>query len=1123
MLSGSLPPILRARGVTAVLGPTNTGKTYLAIERMIGHSSGMIGLPLRLLAREVYNRVVDRVGKHNVALLTGEEKIKPKHARYYICTVESMPRDLDVAFLAVDEIQLASDTNRGHVFTNALLNMRGREETLLIGSSTMKPMIDRLIPGANMISRPRLSKLSFAGERKITRLPPRSAIVAFSAEEVYAIAELIRRQRGGAAVVMGALSPRTRNAQVALFQSGEVDHIVATDAIGMGLNLEIDHVAFAAERKFDGYLHRKLHPAELAQIAGRAGRHLTDGTFGTTGRCAGFDPDLVEQLETHDFDFVRTVFWRNPELQFSSLKQLQESLLILPQEQGVARAPVADDEQTLEIAASRPEIRAFATGEAAIRRLWDVCALPDYRKVAPQHHADLALTIFEYLMKVDYIPVDWFAAQVALCNRAEGEIDTLSARLAQIRTWTFCANRLDWLRDPEHWQRVTRKVEDTLSDALHEKLAQRFVDRRTSVLMRRLRENAMLEAEVNINGDVLVEGQNVGKLSGFRFTADTQGIGVDTPEAKALRAVAARALASEIDTRAAKFIVAEDSAFALALDGTIRWQGEPVAILQSGEKILFPKALLLADDHLSGAAREQVVARLDLWLAAHVKKLLGPLQELETGGTLTGIGRGLAYQLAESLGVMERAGVANDVKTLDQAGRSDLRKMGVRFGSYHIYAPQLLKPAARALAAQLWMLNQENVEPKGLDDIVHLSSSGRTSFPADETLPKDLYRAAGFRVCGPRAVRVDILERLADLIRPAVAFRPGVTPGAPPAGATEGDAFVVTVNMTSLVGCSGEDFGALLKSLGYRSEMKPLPEPKPIVPLPGSVPVSGIAVAEEAMPVDDSASGSEVALNEVASIEIPSEVESAVEATEIASSAELTTKNDADGAESHKSVSDAVSALPETVTDLTEITPEPEPVVAEEESVSTEPETIAISSESSELAANEPGIPPEPVLIEIWKLARPAKGEGQHRNKGKSRSGKKDGTPHLGKTLWVRGQVMPDSKPVNPAREVVSEPAKEPRKLWSRDSSASGEVKTESGPATGKSDFRKPRPQQDGKTRDHQPRSGTRPDRSGGHERRSSGGGFSNYQSTPVRSDKQPDPDSPFAKLAALKAQMESK
>ena len=841
----------RTAGVIAILGPTNTGKTHFAIERMLSHPSGIIGLPLRLLAREVYGRVVEKVGAAAVALITGEEKIKPKSPRYWVATVEAMPRDLDVSFVAIDEIQLAADLDRGHVFTDRLLHRRGRDETLIIGAMTMKRAVEQLLPGVTIVSRPRLSKLTFAGEKKLSRLPHRSAIVAFSAEEVYAIAEFMRRQRGGAAVVLGALSPRTRNAQVAMYQNGDVDYLIATDAIGMGLNLDLDHVAFAGNRKFDGWHYRGLVPAELGQIAGRAGRHLRDGTFGTTGRCSPFDEDLVEALEDHRFDPIPILQWRNSDLDFSSLEDLQASLDRFPKEPGLTRTPLGEDMMVLDIAARDAAVRRSAKTRADVARLWDVCQIPDYRKSSPSAHAELALTLYGYVVRAGRIPDAWFAPQLAAFDRTDGDIDLLSARIAQVRTLTYLANRPDWLNDPEHWQGVTRQLEDRLSDALHERLAQRFVDRRTSVLMRRLRENAMLEAEITAGGDVLVEGQHVGQLHGFRFTPDPQAAG---EAARALNAAALKALGGEIEARADRFSAAVDESFALANDGTIRWLGDPVAKIAAGDKMLAPQARVLADEHLTGPALETVQRRLDLWLGQHVKKHLGALIELDAGEGLEGISRGIAFQVAEALGVLERSRVAEEMKSLDQTSRGALRKLGLRFGAYHIYLPALVKPAPRALAAQLWALQHGGVEIiKGLDEVPHLAASGRTSFAADQSVPKGLYRAAGFRVCGTRAVRVDILERLADLIRPAIAYRPGTTPGAPPAGTADNDGFVTTVAMTSLAGCSGEDFSSILRALGYVLDRRsgpaitiPLLPVAPTQPLTPTLPAASAEASEPA-------------------------------------------------------------------------------------------------------------------------------------------------------------------------------------------------------------------------------------------------------------------------------------
>src|SRR5690242_16711569 len=832
---------LRARGsgVTAVLGPTNTGKTHLAIERMLAHSSGMIGLPLRLLAREVYNRAVERVGADAVALVTGEEKIKPPNPRFWVATVEAMPRELDVAFLAIDEIQLAADFERGHVFTDRMLHRRGREETLVLGAATMRPIVERLLPGTSIVSRPRLSRLTFSGEKKLTRLPSRSAIVAFSAEEVYAIAELIRRQRGGAAVVLGALSPRTRNAQVELYQSGQVDYLVATDAIGMGLNLDVDHVAFASDRKFDGYQFRKLSPAELGQIAGRAGRATRDGTFGVTGRCDPLDADVVQMLESHVLEPVRMLQWRNSDLDFSSLGALQASLAAVPTEQGLTRAPVGEDILVLDHAARDEDVRSVARNKAAIERLWDACQVPDYRKIAPATHAELVVTLSGFLMREGNIPTDWFARQVAQADRTDGDIDTLSNRIAHVRTWTFVANRPDWLADPEHWQATTRGVEDKLSDALHERLAERFVDRRTSVLMRRLRENAMLETEIGKTGEVSVEGHVIGRLDGFMFAPDAAGAGTD---AKALNAAAQKVLSVEIEGRATRLSQAPAEQIVLANDGAIRWQGAVVGKLTAGDDTLRPRVRIVADEHLNGPARELVQNRLDLWLKSYIEKLLAPLFTLSAAEDVTGMARGVAFQLVEALGVLERQKVSEEVKGLDQPARATLRKYGVRFGAYHIYLPALMKPAPRSLATQLHALKNEAPDAHGVTELLHLAASGRTSIPLDKDTPKPLYRTSGYRVCGERAVRVDILERLADLIRPALAWREAA-PGTKPAGALDGTGFVVTPAMTSLTGASGEDFSSLLRALGYRMERRPKPAEPP-------APTAEVAAAEAGQEIE---------------------------------------------------------------------------------------------------------------------------------------------------------------------------------------------------------------------------------------------------------------------------------
>jgi ATP-dependent RNA helicase SUPV3L1/SUV3 len=1059
----------RGAGVTAVLGPTNTGKTHLAIERMLAHSSGMIGLPLRLLAREVYNKVVERAGKDAVALITGEEKIKPANPRYWVSTVEAMPRDIDVAFMAIDEVQLGADFERGHVFTDRMLNARAREETLVLGAATVRPMVEKLLPGAHVISRPRLSTLTYAGEKKLTRLPSRSAIVVFSAEEVYAIAELIRRQRGGAAVVLGALSPRTRNAQVALYQSGDVDYLVATDAIGMGLNLDVDHVAFASDRKFDGYQFRKLNPAELAQIAGRAGRATRDGTFGTTGRCDPFEPELVQALESHTFEPIRLLQWRNTDLDFASIGALQASLAAPPSEQGLTRAPIGEDILVLEHAARDEDVRALAANRAAIARLWDACQVPDYRKIAPATHAELAVTLYGFLMREGNIPTDWFARQVALADRTDGDIDTLSNRIAHVRTWTFVANRPDWLGDPDHWQGVTRAVEDKLSDALHERLAERFVDRRTSVLMRRLRENTMLETEIGKSGEVKVEGHVIGRLDGFMFAPDASAAG---SEAKALNAAAQKALAGEIELRATKLSQASNDQIVLAADGALRWTGDLVGKLAAGDDTLRPRVRIVADEHLTGPARELVQNRLDLWLKTHIEKLLAPLFSLTAAEDVTGMARGVAFQIVEALGVLERQKVAEEVKGLDQPARATLRKYGVRFGAYHIYLPGLLKPAPRALATQLWAIKHESPDAKGVGELLHLAASGRTSIPVDKETPKALYRTAGYRICGERAVRVDILERLADLIRPAMSWREGA-PGPKPDGFFDGRSFLVSGAMTSLTGASGEDFASILRSLGYRMDRKPKPAP-------ASATTETVAaaphVAVVAMPAAEAPSG-------------PVPVESAAAVSDLSSR----------------------SLLPEPEFVPAEAAPSVQEPVEDPAREAKPAETVAAAPVESTSAEAKPA--EEPAFIEVW---RPA-GRSERRPHRPRR-------PHRQQQVQVvvtEGATTPPAEGEATAAPSAdaSAPARGPRRPPRERTEGAGREKRqerhERQQRMQKQGERSER--QDGRPRSSRPRR----ERGEGVDRAERERYYAKPFGNSGSRDKQPDPNSPFAKLAALKQQLE--
>lgn len=792
------PPGPAPSRLVAVLGPTNTGKTHFAVERMLGHASGMIGLPLRLLAREIYDRIVRARGARAVALITGEEKIIPPRAAYFVCTVEAMPLSREVEFLAVDEIQLCSDPERGHVFTHRLLHARGRSETLLLGSGSMAPLIRRLLPDAEITSRERFSTLSYAGGKKLTRLPRRTAVVAFSADQVYAIAELIRRQRGGAAVVMGSLSPRTRNAQVELYQSGEVDFLVATDAIGMGLNMDVDHVAFAGLQKFDGRRTRALHPQEVGQIAGRAGRFRKDGTFGVTGDCEEMEPGLVAQVEAHRYDPVPSAEWRNPRLDFGSLGGLLRSLGEAPGREGLSLSAEALDEITLRQLAADPRVADRCRDRSALLHLWDVCQTPDFRKTGLEEHVRLAREFFFWLSSHGRrIPEDWMAEQFRRLDRTEGEIDTLQARLSNVRTMAYVANRPGWLSDPAGWQGRTRVLEDRLSDTLHEKLTARFVDRRTSVLMRTLRSSGELLAGVSREGVVTVEGQVVGRLQGVVFTPERAGSAL---EEKALRAAANAAASPEIARRLGRLAAEPDEAFALEPGGRILWRGEAAAAVQGGG-LFAPRARLFGD--LGPVpARERAQRRLEAWLAAEAGRRLAPLAALDEalrGGRLRGLARGLAWRLVEAGGVLDRTEVREEAAALSPAERRSLRALGVRLGAFSVYLPALPSPEALDLVRAILAPGLPPPAPGRL-------------LRGQEPPPRPVLAAAGLRRAGDLLVEAARLEALDAALRAAPATGRGVE---------------VSPGLASLFDAPAEHLFAVLRALGFA----PLERPRTDAPV----------------------------------------------------------------------------------------------------------------------------------------------------------------------------------------------------------------------------------------------------------------------------------------------------
>jgi ATP-dependent RNA helicase SUPV3L1/SUV3 len=771
--------------VIALLGPTNTGKTYHAVERLLAHRTGMIGFPLRLLARENYDRLVQLRGAEAVALITGEERIVPSSPRYFTCTVEAMPLDRKVDFLAVDEIQLAADRERGHVFTDRLLGARGLEETMFLGAETIKPLLRQLVPEAAFIARERLSTLTYAGHKKLDRLPRRSAIVVFSLADLYEVAERVRHETGGAAVVFGALSPRTRNAQVALYQAGEVDYLVATDAIGMGLNLDIDHVAFTALGKFDGRGPRSLRPSEVAQIAGRAGRHTRDGTFGPTLALGPFDDRLVEAVEGHHFEPLDRIFWRNSDLSFASPAALLSSLERRPPSPVLVRMREADDHRALAALSADADVRRQADAPEAVRLLWDVAQVPDFRNVMTEAHTRLLAQVFRHLRSpAGRLPEDWVAAQVAGIDRTEGDVETLLARIAHIRTWTYVAHRRGWLADPEQWQQRTRAVEDRLSDTLHERLTEQFVERGAAVVSRISPEGAVVE--VAEDGEVRVQGLAVGRLLGFRFEPDP-----GLHEARGLRAVANRALRVHMDERVRSFAEEPDSTLALGAEGHVLWRGASVGRLLAGDGPLSPRVEPLASDLLDPALRERVRRRLAVGVEAELRARLPSLEAEEGAAELSPPMRGLLFAWRAELGTVARREVTSQVAALTPADRRELARRGISLGRLTIFAPALLRPDTVRMRALLWSVHRAAGSVPLL--------GGAPSVRMDPRVPAAFYLACGYVPAGPRALRADRAERFAQ------EARRGNREGRP----------VDVAQLATVAGCPSEDVEAILAALGF--------------------------------------------------------------------------------------------------------------------------------------------------------------------------------------------------------------------------------------------------------------------------------------------------------------------
>ncbi len=747
---------LHGTAITAALGPTNTGKTHLAIQRMLGHRTGMMGLPLRLLAREVYDRVVQARGVDTVALVTGEERVVPDHPRYWIATVEAMPVSRPVDFLAVDEIQLCTHPTRGHVFTDRLLHARGSAETMFMGAETMAPLIERLLPTADIVRRPRLSTLRHRGPHRLTSLPPRSAVVAFGANRLYELAERLRRRHGGVAVVLGALSPRARNRQVALYQSGEVPYLVATDAIGMGLNLDLAHVALSALRKFDGRRMRDLHPEEVAQIAGRAGRYKADGSFGGLDELGPLDPMLIEAVEQHRFQPIQRIHWRNSDLDFRSPQALLDSLALRAPRRCFVRIHDALDHQALDILARREHIRRATRGEDATRLLWRICQVPDYRNTLTDAHVHLLETLHGWLSApAGRVPEDELQARVRRLDRTGGDIETLMARLAWIRTWTYITHRSDWVPDAAHWQARTRQVEDRLSDALHERLTERFVDRRTRMMGGVGAVTAANPPQLADDGTVTVMGVRVGELRGLDLVPDPRGLPADEPHfERELRRQLRALLRPRIDT----LLQATPADLCADRTGRVCWGDTPIGQLQRGDGLLAPRVRTLRLDLLDDDGRRSVTALLSAWRDRLVDTVCGPLRR-PAHEALDQPGRGIHFQLLEGLGSVPRDRVRTLVDALSDEDRRNLARLGVRIGRHNVYVLGLASPDAILARGLLWATWTVADLP---DPLPAGASAPRTAGPSTDT-----WQALGYAPLGSRVVRHDVVERVSAWLRKA--------------------------------------------------------------------------------------------------------------------------------------------------------------------------------------------------------------------------------------------------------------------------------------------------------------------------------------------------------------------
>jgi ATP-dependent RNA helicase SUPV3L1/SUV3 len=785
-------PLENNNQILAILGPTNTGKTFLAIERMLEYGNGVIGFPLRLLAREVYDKIVLKIGYERVALVTGEEKIIPPKADYYLCTVESMPQDINFEFAAIDEIQMCADPERGHIFTDRLMNYRGDKLTMFLGSDTIKKLLTELVPETEFIYRERLSKLTYSGYKKISRIKPRSAIIAFSVDDVYALAEFVRRQKGGAAVVMGSLSPKTRNSQVEIYQSGDVDFLIATDAIGMGINMDIDNVYFSGLKKYDGKKIRDLRDSEIGQISGRAGRYMNDGSFGTTGDCERLTDEQIDKVENHRFDDVLNIFWRNSNLDFTSSQNLIQSLSVRPPQDNLQRNKDLIDETTFRFLVSEKSNLNFNNHQNFVKLLWECCQIPDFTKSSYNEHTDIIYKVFSFLSSdKGKITNDWMKQQLSNLNNYEGNIDSLANRISYIRTWSYVSNKSNWVENADYWIAKTKEIEDRLSEKLHEELSKSFVDKRISVLSRGLKQDIELNTKIIDTNKIYINEHYIGKINGLKIELDYSSTNLDT-DIKSLKKAARSGAQQELKNRIEK-IINHQELLELKEDLKIYWQDSKIAEIKPGKNYLNPVIKLFIDDTLEDNDFSNLKLTIENWIEKEKQKHLSDLISIEKTSLKNSLARGLAYQLFENNGVLNRETASNMIKNLNKEERYELRKKGIKIGKYHIYQPRMIRPNAVKFKTILWKCFNSTKE-------MSYPNFGINFLKNFKNKNKNFLRICGFETFGNFIIRVDILERLfIEIINRSKDYK-----------------FKLDSKILNLLGCTKDDFINFIKLIGYK-------------------------------------------------------------------------------------------------------------------------------------------------------------------------------------------------------------------------------------------------------------------------------------------------------------------